>query len=232
MAENALKDKLIDKLWLPVVREGGKIIYPRLINKKMKLLTLTNDKNFQEISKFEENSLTRKEHVLVWAHGHIKKLRLETEVSPAKVLGPTRYENFILSSRPSVSDYFPFDIINLDFYSQDPEMEAGRIEKEIECLEKTIHLQRECGDKKIFVLIYTTLLNFSNLNYKSIVNTLGLPSQNFPSSITDQMKKIKCIEYLLSKICLKHDYNNKFQTQYYSLNKEKYICSIAGLVRR
>lgn len=228
MAGNTLKDKLIDDLWLPVAREGGKIICPKARNKKMKFLTLTNDMNFQEISKFEENKLTTKDRIFAWTYSLFKKLRLETDLAPAKVFGATRYEDSILRPQFLLSSYFPFDVINLDFSSQDPEMEAGRIEKEIKSMGKTIQLQKAQGNK--FVLIYTTLLNFNNLKYGNIANTLGLSSQDFPSSIKDQMEKIECIEYVINRICSKHNYVGKFREESFPIDKKKYICSIAGLV--
>ena len=198
-----LKDRLIKELWLPKTQEGSNIFFPRLKeNKKMKLLTLTSDTNFQEIVEFEENNLTEKECIVVWTHSHIKKLRLETELSPAKVLGATRYENSTLRSSFAISEHFPFDIINLDFSSQQPDLESGRIEKEIQSLEKTIRLQREC-QRTGFMLIYTTL----------------------------QMEKMTCIESVLNKICLKYNYNVEIEKKYYSLEKsQKHLYSIAALL--
>jgi hypothetical protein len=237
-----IKTQSINDLWLPKVKKAGEIFYPKLRkNKKMKLLTLTDDRNFQEIKVFEENSLTTKDCVIAWTYSHIKKLRLETELSPTIVFGPARYEDSISSSSFSLRSHFPFDVINLDFSSQDPYLETGRVEKEIECLEKTIILQSAQRNKE-FVLVYTTLLNSNSLNYMSIVSTSnavhvpgwsGIPSGNFPPSITDQMEKIRCIESVLSEICLKYNYNGEFEKRFYSVGgTRKYICSIAGLVSR
>jgi len=235
-----LKNQLIDTLWLPIVKRGGDIFYPRLRkNKKMKVLTLTNDRNFQEIKKFIENNLTTKERVFVWNHSLIKKLRLETELSPAIVLGTTRYEDSISSSSFSLRTYFPFDVINLDFSSQDPDLERGRIEKEIQSLEKTVKSQKEKGNER-FVLIYTTLLNSNNLDYRSIVNRSnaiqvarwsGLSLESFPSSIVDPIEKVECISTVLSKICLKFDYDAEIENRCHRLGTTpKYICSIIGLL--
>jgi len=235
------KDRLINELWLPNVKRGGDIFYPRLKkNKKMKLLTLTSDGNFQEIVKFEENNLTKKEYVVVWTHSHIKKLRLETDLSPAKVFGATRYENSAPSSSFAISKLFSFDIINLDFSSQEPVFEGGRIEKEIQSLEKTIRLQRE-HERTDFILIYTTLLNSNNLSYATIVDESnnisasewwGLSSEDFSSDISDQNEKMSCIECVLNKICLKYKYQAKIEKKYFSLEEETQKClySIAGLL--
>ena len=234
------KNRLINELWLPNVKRSGDIFYPRLKkNKKMKLLTLTNDINFQEIARFEESKLIEKENVIVWTYSHIKKLRLETELAPAKVLGATRYENSASSSSSSISEHFPFDIINLDFSSQDPDLECGRIEKEVQSLEKTIRLQRE-HEGTGFILIYTTLLNSNDLNYESIATTSnrihvsgwsGLYLEEFSSHIADQMEKMSCIESVMSKICLKYNYNVNIEKMHCTLEEtRKYLYSIAGLV--
>jgi hypothetical protein len=230
MPRNAFKNKLVDGLWLPIAKKGGKVIYPRLKkNKRMKMLTLINDSNFQEIFKFEENDLTTRDRVFVWTYSYLKKSRLEPELDPAKVFGSTRYEDSILRQSFSLSGNFPFDLINLNFYSQDPELECGRIEKEIESLEKTIRLQRE-NENKRFILIYTTLLNSNNLDYRSITNTLGLSSQNFPLTITRQTEKIRCIKKVLDEICSRYDYTSEFREKRYPVDRGKYIWSIAGLV--
>lgn len=237
-----IKTQLLSDLWLPSVRRGGDIFYPQLRkNKKMKLFTLVDDKNFQEIIIFEQNGLTSKELVTVWTYSHIKKLRLETELSPARVFGPTRYEDSISSSSFSLSSHFPFDVINLDFSSQDPEIESGRVEKEIECLEKTIMLQREQSDKG-FVMIYTTLLNTNSLDPGSIISTsnallvpgwTGISPGIFSPSITDQMEKIRFIERVLGDMCSKYNYNSEFEKRYHSVGETpNYICSIAVLMKR
>lgn len=239
-----IKDRLIEKLWFPTVKKGGDIFYPRLSkNKKMKVFTLTSDENFREIVKFVESRLTENEHVVAWNYSHIKKLRLETDPSPSLVLGTTRYEDSIFGSSFSLSNHFPFDVINLDFSSQGPLLESGRIEKEIQSLEETIRLQHE-SDKKNrgFVIIFTTMLNSHSLDYGNIVRTSnamevsgwqGLRHNNFRQNLTDQKEKIKCIESVLNKICLKYHYRDKFRSLHYRLGKgQKRICSVAGVLLR
>lgn len=239
-----IKDRLIDKLWFPTVKKGGAIFYSRLSkNKKMKVFTLTGDENFREIVKFVEGSLTKNEHVVAWNYSHFKKLRLETDPSPSLVLGTTKYEDSISSSSFSLSNHFPFDVINLDFSSQDPLPESGRIEKEIQSLEETIKLQHESDKKnREFVLIFTTLLNSHSLDYGNVVRTSnamevsgwqGLHYNDFRQNITDQVEKIKCIESVLDKICLKYHYYGKFRSLHYRLGREqRRIYSVAGILLR
>lgn len=239
-----IKTHLVADLWLSQVREGGDVLYPKLKkNKKMKLFTLTNDGNFQEIIVFEENNLITRDRVIAWTHSHLKKLRLETELSPARVLGTTRYEDSISGPSFSVNRYFPFDIINLDFSCQNPDLERCRIEKEVESLERTIKLQIEQNNRG-FVMIYTTLLNSNNLDYTSVVRTsnsiqapgwAGLDVGDFSASIADHKEKIECLKSVVSKLFLKYNaqvHNDRLNTDHHRIGTTpKYVCSIAGLLR-
>lgn len=237
-----VRDVLIDSLWLPTAQKWGDTVRPsRKKNKRMKLLTLTSDVSFREVAKFEEGELTRREHVVAWNYSHIKKLRLETEISPAKVFGPPRYENCASSSSFPIKEYFPFDVINLDFSSQDPSLEAGRIEQEIGSVEDTIKLQKAKGGDS-FVLVYTTVLNSNALDYESIVQTSnnmpmsgwsGLHSEEFPGRIGKQDEKMRCIETVVSKICSKYGYNYETEVKAISIGKRNryVIYSVAVLVR-
>lgn len=238
-----IKAQLLNGLWLPNVKKGGEIFHPRLRkNKKMKLLTLTDDGNFQEVVRFEENYLITRDRTIAWTHSHLKKLRLETELSPARVFGTTRYEDSISSSSFSLSGYFPFDIINLDFSCQNPDLESGRVEKELESLERTIKLQTEHNNMG-FVLIYTTLLNSNNLDCTNIVTTSnaihvpqwsGLDLGGFPPSIVDHMEKIRCLKSVITKLCLKYSrcaHNDEFKTKHHCIGRtQRRVCSILGLL--
>lgn len=236
------KNKLIEELWIPKAIKGGSIFYPRLIYKKMKLLTLTNDENFEEVGKFMENKLTHKQLVIAWNHDRIKAIRLETEGIANKTLGATRYEDSIVTSSHQIFDHFPFDIINLDFSSQEPEPENGRIENEILGLEKTIQMQKERGqDLKGFVLIYTTLINSIELNCETIIQNCdrtriqgwsGLSLNGFNPNATDQMEKIRIIETVLNQLSSKYNYNIELNKADIELSEEgELICSIAGIIK-
>lgn len=235
------KDKLVEELWLPTTQKWGNVLRPRVKkNRRLRLLTLTSDVSFEEVTKFEKEELTQRECVVAWNFSHIKKLRLETEISPAKVFGPPRYENCASSASFPIKEYFPFDVINLDFSSQDPAFEAGRIEKEIGSVENTIKLQKTKGSDS-FILVYTTVLNANDLDYESIVQTSnnipssgwsGLPSEEFPVKVVKQEEKMQCIETVVRKICSKYGYNYEIEMKAISIGKgNRYkICSIAVLV--
>lgn len=238
----SLKDELVNKLWLPTTQKWGNILYPRLKkNKRMKLLTLTSDVSFQDVTKFEEKELTERKYIVAWTYSHFKKLRLETELSPAKVFGLARYETCVSNPSFSIKEYFPFDMINLDFLSQDPSFETGRVEREIGSLEDTIKLQKNRGSNS-FILLYTTILNSNDLDYTSIVQTsdnmpvsgwAGLPSGEFPSKIGEQTEKMRCIETILGKMCSKYHYDDceiEIKTIPLRKNKKYMVYSIAVLV--
>lgn len=239
----SVKNELIDKFWLPTTLKWGNVLRPRLKkNKKLKLLTLTSDVSFGEVAKFEEGGLTKKEHVVAWTYSHIKKLRLETEISPARVFGPARYETCTSRSSFPIKGHFSFDMINLDFLSQDPSFEIGRVEKEMKSLEETIRLQKEMGGD-IFILMYTTVLNSNDLDYTSVVQTsnnmpvlgwAGLPSEVFPGKIGEQAEKMRCIETVLSRICSKYEYGGEIDRTAIPLGGDmKYtVYSIALLISR
>ena len=241
MVNNTLiKAKLVENLWIEVAKQAGDIFYPRLRkNKNMRLLTLTTDINFREIIELTDKNLTKKELIVAWTHSHIKKFRLETEIAPAKVLGSKRYEHSISTSSFALGEYFPFDIINLDFFSQEPLVESGRVEREIQGLEKTIKLQKDNGSKG-FALIYTTLLNSNSLNLLSIITASnnirtqgwsGLRINGYPQNIPGNQEKTNCLKDILQTISTKYGYNTQLEKFIIDVHEQqKDVCSIAGLL--
>lgn len=237
------KHLLVDKLWLPTIRNWSNVLRPRVRkHKRLKLLTLTSDASFEEVTKLEEEELTEKECVIAWTHSHIKKIRLETEIPPAKVIGIARYER--CTSNPSfiIKDSFPFDLINLDFSSQDPIFETGRIEEEIRSLEDTIKLQSDSGGNN-FILMYTTVLNSNDLAYSSIVSKSnnipvlgwsGLSTTEFHGKIAQQLQKCLCIETVLNRINSKYKYDSATKKRVIPLTKDKkyMMYSTATLMQR
>ena len=237
------KHVLVDKLWLPTTQKWSTVLRPRVRkNKRLKLLTLTNDASFEEVTKLEEEELTEKVCVVAWTHSHIKKIRLETEIPPAKIIGIARYERCASSPSFIIKDHFPFDLINLDFSSQDPIFETGRIEDEIRSLEDTIKLQSDSGGNN-FILMYTTVLNSNDLDYSNIVsksNSIpvlgwsGLSATEFPGKIAQQVEKMLCIETVLNRINSKYKYNSETEKRVIPLteNKKYMMYSMATLMQR
>ena len=237
-----LKNNLLDDLWLPIIHKFGSAhLTPLKKNKEMKVLTLTSDLDYQEIVRLEEDKLTTKQCVTAWTYSHIKKLRLETEISPVKVAGTTRFEDSISSASLSIKNQFPFHLINLDFSSQDPSFEIGRIEKEIACLEGTLKIQKDTGGHNFF-LAYTTIINSNQLDYSSVVklsNSLlvpgwsGLMATDFPAQIEKYEDKTHCIKETLAKICLKYNYGCEATTKGIPIDDlPGYVYSVAAIIAR
>lgn len=236
-----MKDILISDLWRQAAVDAASSLYPRRKkNKQMKMLTLT-DRDFKEIKEFERIRLTKRDLVVAWTYSYQNTWRLETALGKSEVLGSTRYENEIISNPQSILCHFPFDIINLDFYSQNPLQVNERIEKEIKSTEYTIKFQNEKSDKGT-VLIYTTKIDSNPLNpnlMKEFSDSIiisewhGLSINGFSYNITHCQKKIRFIEHILKEICTKYNYNNSFKKLFLNLpGDNEHIYSIAGLLER
>ena len=239
----SIKKQLIDELWLPIAKQGGSILYPRLkINRKMKMLTLTHHSSCREMEEFIRNKLTKKELIIGWNKGTNEAIRLECERLES-VVGGYVYEDAIHTNRSDIQDKFPFDILNLDFSSQNPELEDGRIEKEIFSLEHTINIQLNNGNKGM-VLIYTTILNSKPINLTKVKqrsNNIriqgwdGLSINGLSSRMRDNQEKIKYLEKILKQVCSKYQYEIieglKISSKSFS-GGSKLILSIGMLLKR
>lgn len=244
MAEiELIKDKLIDELWLPIAMKGGSTLYPRLrINKQMKMLTLTNDLNFREATEFVRNKLTKKELIIGWNKARNTALRLDSEGKIGTVFGGTKYEDSIVLGGHEIQTNFPFDIINLDFSSQHPEVEDRRLENEIYSIEHTMNLQITKGNKSM-ILLYTTLLGSKPLNLNQIkknsdnIRVQGwneLSINGLPSTIIDYNEKISCLNEIFRQVCLKYIYEKieDCKKSYMLSNGSGYILSMAVVLKK
>lgn len=239
---NAQKNQLTNSFWLSKVKEASDAFYPRRKIKRMRLFTLTDGINFNEISKFEEERLIQRADVVAWVISDFtKRMRLEVESVGFIVEGDILTE-FIIDSQCEFQNYFPVDIINLDFSSQDLQMQNGRIENEIICLEKHINLQCNRGCDK-FVIIYTTVLNSHSVNKNEIIRLsdaiqfdgwTGLSIPNFTDHITDLNQQKVFIKETLCKLHQKYGYSNislDDSSQSISGTSEE-LFTVVGIIRR
>jgi len=240
---SSIGNQLIDELWLPIAKEGGSMFYhTRKKNKEMKMLALTQHKICREIMKeFTKNKLTRKELILGWNRGTNEAIRLECEGLESVISGYA-YEDTMKDNPSDILDKFPFDILNLDFSSQNPELEDGRIEKEVISVEHTVRIQSEKGNKKM-VLIYTTVLNSNPLSYPAIKQGSddirvqewdGLSINGLPPSMGDNEEKIECLKRVFEQMCFKYRYQmikNSIAKRPLS-SSSKLIFSIGMLLKR
>lgn len=237
------KPQLLDRLWLPMVRKVGDIFNPRKKkNKDMKVFTLTSDTNFKEVNLILDENIAQRKDIIVWNNEYFKIIRLETELGDSIVLGSTRYENSIQNHNFSLKKHFPFDIINLDFLSQEPICEEGRVEKEIISIEETIKLQN-CSNAN-FLLIYSTIFDNNNLDLNKICDEsdrrmlrrwpgLVIDEELLSNPINDNSKKIEAIGCVLTQISRKYNYiSDLTDTLSINSNDGNVVYSIAAIFRR
>ena len=240
---DSIKSRLLDELWFPIAIKGGNIFYPRKKkNKDMKVLTLTSDTNFKEINLFLDENLAHRGDIVVWNNEFIKRMRLETELGVTMVLGSSRYENSIKNQNFPLKQYFPFDIINLDFSSQKPISEDGRIEKEVISIEETIKFQKVTETN--FIMIYTTLLDNNTLDLNKICDEsdkrmlrrwpgLIIDEELLEGAINDNSNKIEGLDCVLSQICRKYNYSFESADKVcINCNDGNVVYSIAAILRR
>jgi len=235
-----IKNKLINEFWFPNIVEYSKILYPRLkINKKLRVLTLTHDSNHSEIEKLIKDKLSISENIVAWTYSHFKAIRITSDLPPVIVLFGKKFEDALMIAELQLQKYLPFDLYNLDFSTQEPIFEAGRLEREINCIEKVILKQKE--EKKEFILIYTTIINSnvinlnlladeSNRNY--VTRWPGLILNKYPKIVNEKKLKISCLEELIFQIAKKHGYFFLQKHKTHQYNDNKMILSIAGLLGR
>jgi hypothetical protein len=211
------KHLLLKNLWLPLAKDAGDSFFPKLRkNKKMRVFTLTDESNCEEISAMIEASLTTSEAIFGWASSMFKKARLETHREPIHVIGATRFEDCVTGDSTPIEECFPFDILNMDFSSQNGEGYPGRIEKEMISLEVTIRMQKErISDRKGFLLIYTTKLNSQSIHSGSIKtnsdrfiipNWAGLNTSGLPSTATVHDEKTRVIKAFIDQLPQKYGF--------------------------
>lgn len=239
---NSIKNQLIDELWLPTASNGGGQLFPRRKNKGMKLLTLTNHDNLNEIKRIIENRLSQTPLTVAWNHDYLKRIRLESEGIAKFILGPSRFEESIVTPSQNLKDFFPFDIVNLDFSSQEPEFENERIEKELLGLENTIKLQKETKNgKKGFVLLYTTLLNSKEISCDRLIeNSNSIVTQgwsgnlyfnDYPNNTANHSDKIDIIESIINQLASKYGHEIGMDNKEIQFNGNSYIFSLAGIIK-
>jgi hypothetical protein len=202
------KDGLIEGLWLPKARDAKAFFYPRRKNNaQMTLLTMSDGINLNEIFKLEEEEIILREGCSACVTTMHKRVRVEAE-SVGPVVDGRVYDRSFLDSGSPLEGYFPFDIVNLDFCSQDPALRQGRIKEEIKILEKVMGIQSDKACKR-FLLIYTTILDSNNIDAPGIVATLrsdgvdgweDVSQGRFSNSLSDPYLKQEFLEELFNRI--------------------------------
>jgi hypothetical protein len=187
------------------------------------MLSLTSDENFVEIPAFVDAKLTLRDTVFLLTYSNFRRMRLESE--GFEVLTTARYEDIISSTSNELTESFPFEILNLDFLSQDPTAHDGRVEREIESIEITFKLEneRQSGALRGFILIYTTLIDEKTIDLRGLVTKLnshsvdgwsGMNPSHYPNAATTLDQKLSSLEKLVKDMAAKYGYTviNYYQT--------------------
>lgn len=237
---DALRGQLIEELWLPVIKEAGNHFYKLRKNKRMKLLTLTDGVLFSELIRLEGEGLIRKGDAILWVSNMIKAVRAETE-SRGIVLSGAIYDEDVLGASCSVRPLFPCDILNLDFSSQDYNVNNQRIEREIEKTEQFLCLQNQKSCIG-FVLLHTTIVNTQGLNRDIVKNNSdamhengwgGLVIGSFPQLVTDNNQKPDFMKHVFQSLCQKYRYRVlKITHTAKIIDNNQQLISIAGIFVR
>lgn len=211
------KSQLVDNLWLDMVLKLGNLISPRKkkSNKELKLLTLTNVNNLDEVVKFTEGKIIKRSEVFGWNSKTIPKMRLEGEGFRV-VGGPTKFEKAICSDQ-DLRENFLFDIINLDYTSQNPEKIEGRLEDELNSIEQAIFLKygHVNSDKTYYGILFTTMINNCNVDLLKINENscdirppvwTGYTFNTFIDPLTDIQDKIQLIQMIFQQLEDKYSY--------------------------
>lgn len=240
---DVLKVRLIDELWLPKIKEVAAIFYPRRKkNVKLRLFTLSDGINFNDIMKYESERLILRADIVVWIISDFhKRIRVEAE-NVGVILEGDIFSDTICDSTSHLCSNFPCDIVNLDFLTQESNSASQRIKSEIVCLEKNINLQNQKGVQS-FLLLFTSIFDALPVEVNQIIqdsNAIqvqgwpGLSLSSFPQSISDKNQLEEFLKTSTKQICQKYGYQNAV-TDTLSIdvpNSQDKLFSMAIVVKR
>ena len=195
-----IKSLFMSELWLPLSFHFGKLKAPRIRKyKDFRFFTLTTGFDYSEIEKFVKSNISKYDNTIAWTNNSTKKYRIETGVR-VKVFNQAKYEDINLEHH-QISNFFPFDIINLDFLSQDDWNSPNKLVKVIKSYGDTV----KCQDAKrssSFLIILTVPIDDSPILREQFNILRDFPGvitkcSSFPVSIQDTDEKISFLEALL-----------------------------------
>lgn len=210
---DASKSAFLKDLWKPSLFDltGS----PRR-NRQLKVLTLTSPYNYEEIKFMISHRMTSWNNVVPWLDNHINGIRLDsvTGKGHTRMFYGMRFEERGNRLSSLISDFCPFDVLNLDFPSQSNKCNQGKCEREFMSLNEIIKLQRQT-DSRRFLAILTTELGQYSINFNHLLRDIAA---NSGSSITAILTKcqnnvannidetIECINALIAQVCSDRNY--------------------------
>lgn len=232
-----LKTDIANNFWKNKFKYIGNVVSPRKIkNKNLKVLTLTNSRNMDEIRILNEECISSKTNILAWCKNSIEALSLDAEGKVNKVIDAVEFEETILNcGRHEIYNCLPFHILNLDFSSQGIEILNGRIEKELKSIEKIFSEQRKKVANSSFLIVYTTLLEQTVVNATTIKNnsaqfivssgcSLTLSKSSTIASITD---KILVLKEFFQQLAQKYNVNAEIEDYTRTIDDNNSVYSIS-----
>lgn len=199
----AIKQDLINELWLPITIQGSKKLYPhRLKHKKMSLFTLT-DREHKEVASFENDRIIKRNLINALSSSLQNMFRLECDLGKSEIIDSGKFEDMI-DDPEIINKYLLCDILNIDYSSQKPLKSKGRIENELRALNKTIEFLSQQTTKG-YILIYTTPLNGLSVKVSDISF-----QYTKPDSFNDIISNINDKELFLTDIIKSIAFNNNY----------------------
>jgi hypothetical protein len=235
-----IRNEFLNELWLPLLIEGGKQLYPKLRrNKRMKIFIFTDEDGYAEVSAMVDARITNEGSVFAWTDTLSKASRLQT-LKPIEVIGSSRFEDASMENMTSLMPHLPFDIVNFDFSRQIAQTDPQRVEKEVDCIEHMLMAQKNRAINTGFVLLYTTFLDHQSLSCGTIkhasdtiqvdewngLNTNGLP----PTANLDD-DKMNVIENVLTQMSQKHKLSVELKKRISAQNNGKKLYSVGGIFK-
>lgn len=165
------KTEIANDFWRDKFIQIGKDIAPKKKYKKLRVFSLTNSRNIEEVNILTKELLSSREDMFAWCNHSIDRYSLESESKFNEVLDAADFEETLIShSKHKVDSYFPFHILNIDFTSQTIESGAGRLEKELHSIEKILTKQKEKNGNSGWLILVTTLIDNIDVD-TSIIRT-------------------------------------------------------------
>lgn len=236
-----IKSSLIEQLWIPICVKGGTVLSKKKKRKQLTVLTLTSRSNCDEVRRFIEEGLTERELTHVWTGSYYERVWLEAELGDVHFIGPERFEDTVHNFNGSLNSAYPFQIINLDFSSQDPALGVGRIERELGSLETIINNQsKENAD---FVLIYTTIMDGHPIDVSKIRDAseqqmlrgwpgITIDERFLQDPVCGLEDKVEVIEAIIIEMANKYSYKIELESLTIPAENIGAILSVASLIRR
>lgn len=163
-----IKTDLASSMWKEHIIKVGDYIAKRRKHKLLTTLTLTHSVNTSEIKQLKDDKISKKRDIVMWNCSLQVRARLESEGPISR--GGAKFEHAIIMDR-TLKDNFNFDIINLDYTSQNPGKVDGRLEDELISLEHVIiNLRKYLDGKKFSLILFTTMINKCNVLTNTIIS--------------------------------------------------------------